>query len=116
MSELTWIIDSYSGQLTAEGLEEVLSVIGRLLPPGVPVNCARPRTSEPLSPTNRRVPGVRIARVYHGSVVDGPGRRSVVQFQGCPIRCPGCYVPETHDTEGGVLMTVADIVALLLDP
>jgi hypothetical protein len=90
VSELTWIIDSAGGQMTVEGLgEEAPSVIGDLLPPGVPVNCARPRTSELLAPANSNLPGVRIARIYHGSVVDGPGRRSVVQFQGCPIRCPG---------------------------
>lgn len=30
------------------------------------------------------------------SVVDGPGVRQVVRVQGCPHRCPGCFVPETH--------------------
>ncbi len=59
---------------------------------------------------------VRVHRVYHGSVVDGPSRRSVLQVQGCPIRCPGCYVPETHDPDGGVQLLVREALELLLDP
>jgi len=59
---------------------------------------------------------LRVHRIYHGSVVDGPGRRSVLQLQGCPLRCPGCYVPETHDPTGGVPQGVDDVVAALLDP
>ncbi|MDE3075270.1 MAG: radical SAM protein [Chloroflexota bacterium] len=57
---------------------------------------------------------MRIARVYHGSVVDGPGRRSVVQFQGCPIRCAGCYVPETHSLTGGMSVPIDSVVYDLL--
>jgi tRNA (guanine37-N1)-methyltransferase len=56
-----------------------------------------------------------VARLYHASLVDGPGRRSVVQLQGCPIRCRGCYVPETHDPAGGVELPVVDVVAGALD-
>ncbi len=59
---------------------------------------------------------VRVHRVYHGSVVDGPGRRSVLQMQGCPLRCPGCYVPETHEPGGGVELSAGEAVDLLLDP
>lgn len=39
------------------------------------------------------------------SQVNGPGKRAVIWFQGCPIRCPGCFNPETHDTEPRQLMT-----------
>lgn len=35
------------------------------------------------------------------SRVDGPGLRWRVRVQGCPHRCPGCFVPETHPFEGG---------------
>ncbi len=39
------------------------------------------------------------------SEVNGPGRRAVIWLQGCPLRCPGCFNPETHDTAPRQLMT-----------
>lgn len=39
------------------------------------------------------------------SRVNGPGRRAVIWLQGCPLRCPGCFNPETHDTAPRQLMT-----------
>jgi anaerobic ribonucleoside-triphosphate reductase activating protein len=32
------------------------------------------------------------------SLANGPGNRFVIWFQGCTLRCPGCYNPETHTT------------------
>jgi len=117
--ELTWIVDPATGRLVVEGIEcdELNALVGDLLPPAREVNCARPLGS--LSLSSGADPcglTLRVARLYHGSVVDGPGRRSVVQLQGCPIRCRGCYVPETHDPTGGVLVNLADIVRGILDP
>ena len=43
----------------------------------------------------------RINSIFTGSAVDGPGVRSVVFFQGCPLRCAYCHNPETHCTDGG---------------
>ncbi len=37
------------------------------------------------------------------SRANGPGARAVVWFQGCPLACPGCFNPETHDPGGGHL-------------
>lgn len=51
----------------------------------------------------------RIHAVEPISRANGPGRRTVVWFQGCRMACPGCYNPETHDPEGGYL---ADTAAL----
>jgi len=102
-----------------EGIEaqEAPKLVGDILPPAQAVNCARPLNSVPLSSeADTGDPTLRVARLYHGSVVDGPGRRSVVQLQGCPIRCRGCYVPETHDPSGGILLTVEEVVKALLDP
>ena len=119
MTEITWLIDPTTGGLVVEGLtvEEAAALAADLLPSAHTINCARPLTSRSLPKTDQ-VSGttLRVARIYHGSLVDGPGRRSVVQVQGCPIRCPGCYVPETHDPKGGIRMRIANILAAVLDP
>ncbi len=122
MTELTWILDPATGDLTVEGLprNKALALAGDLLPAPRDLNCARPLTSVPLPPTtNSPQPSevtLRVARIYHASVVEGPGRRSVVQTSGCVLRCLHCFVPETHDPAGGILLAVADVVQLLLDP
>lgn len=119
MRNVTWILDPATGALVIEGIEaqEAVALTGDLLPPAQNLNCARPLNSLPLSSeADTRGPALRVARLYHGSVVDGPGRRSVVQLQGCPIRCRGCYVPETHDLTGGILLTIGEVVQGLLNP
>ncbi len=137
--ELVHLIDAATGELTLEGLslEEALSLPEELDLSPRELNCARPLDSAPLAPGTGS-PGtgskprqaiasvkqatasvdvrVRVYRVYHGSVVDGPGRRSVLQVQGCPLRCPGCYVAQTHDPAGGVELSVGEALELLLDP
>jgi len=30
------------------------------------------------------------------STANGPGERAVVWFQGCDLRCSGCWNPRTH--------------------
>jgi len=119
MSELTWILDPTNGNLTVEGLsaKEVAILAADLLPPARSIDCARPLTTAVL-PRPQAVfePTLRIARIYHGSVVEGPGRRSVVQVQGCPIRCAGCSVSWTHDSSDGVSLGVDQILEELLDP
>jgi anaerobic ribonucleoside-triphosphate reductase activating protein len=138
--ELIFIVDPTDGALTVEGLDPSgwAALGGALLPAPGHVNCGRPAAGSavrlPLaaagagadtdSDTGDRTgtsssstaPPLRVARIYHGSAVDGPGRRSVVQVQGCPIRCPGCYVPETHDPAGGVALPVDQVVDAVLDP
>jgi anaerobic ribonucleoside-triphosphate reductase activating protein len=56
---------------------------------------------------------VRIAGVVNESVVDGPGIRSVIFFQGCPHACPGCHNPETWDFQGGREFSVSDLIQSL---
>jgi anaerobic ribonucleoside-triphosphate reductase activating protein len=119
VNECTWILDPASGRLVVEGLtvEAASAFTGDFLLPPQELMCARPIASPPLpAPADAFAPALRVARIYHGSVVDGPGRRSVVQVQGCPIRCTGCAVPETHDPDGGVALRVEDVVTMVLDP
>ncbi|HLG72571.1 MAG TPA: 4Fe-4S cluster-binding domain-containing protein [Chloroflexota bacterium] len=115
MNEITWSIDRATGSLVVEGLTlEEASVLGDDLVGRVAeLNCGKPLPDTVLTPANQTLPLVRIAGVYHGSLVDGPGRRSVVRFQGCPIRCPGCYVPETHSLTGGMSVSIASVAAEL---
>jgi anaerobic ribonucleoside-triphosphate reductase activating protein len=122
MKETTWIIDSQSGELTIEGLQqsELIRLAADLLPSGKSVNCARPINIQTLRNKPAHIstgePSLRIFRIYHNSVVEGPGRRSVLQTAGCNLRCPGCHVPETHDLQGGVEIKVSGIIELLLAP
>lgn len=94
--ETTWIIDHTTGELTVEGLtqRELTQLAGDLLPAGAPVNCARPINIPPLDTHHVAIEetddeSLQVFRIYHGSVVEGPGRRSVVQTSGCGIRCTG---------------------------
>ncbi len=38
------------------------------------------------------------------SQANGPGCRAVIWVQGCTLKCPGCYNPETHPQEAGQLI------------
>ncbi len=46
-----------------------------------------------------------VAGFANDSIVDGPGIRFTVFFQGCPHHCPGCQNPETWAFEGGTPFT-----------
>lgn len=54
---------------------------------------------------------VRLAGYQHESVVDGPGVRTAVFFQGCDFHCPGCHNAGTHDKSGGTAVTAFDVYA-----
>jgi len=58
---------------------------------------------------------IRIAKIVHDSLVDGPGRRTVLFVQGCPIQCPGCQNPHLQDADGGREMDVEDALTLVLE-
>lgn len=55
----------------------------------------------------------RIADIVQESIVDGPGLRLTVFFQGCPHHCPGCHNPGTHDPQGGRDMAISQIAAMM---
>src|SRR5262245_58670197 len=113
---ITAIIDPITGDLVLEGISPHDPILVDLLDEGEPVNCGRATARQQVALRRSEQGPVRVAAIWHGSVTEGPGRRSVVQLQGCSIRCPGCYVPHTHDAWGGTPMHVADVVETLLDP
>jgi anaerobic ribonucleoside-triphosphate reductase activating protein len=121
MPESTFIIDAQSGELTIEGLRQskLSELADDLLPHGKQVNCARPIYVEPLKGSLTRIAEeestLRVFRIYHNSVIEGPGRRSVVQLSGCEKRCPGCIAVETWPLGSGVEMSVSEVVKATLD-
>ena len=57
--------------------------------------------------------GVSVHAVVTGSRANGPGARTVVWFQGCPLACPGCFNQETH-VSGEDLVDISVLVDDLL--
>ena len=55
----------------------------------------------------------RLAGEIKHSLVNGPGIRYVVFFQGCPHHCEGCHNPETHDPAGGYISQPENILNIL---
>jgi len=61
---------------------------------------------------------MRIANIVQQSVVDGPGLRFTIFFQGCKHNCKGCHNPSTHDLNGGYdvgITSLANIIRMHLD-
>jgi len=54
---------------------------------------------------------IRVHRFLRLTEAEGPGERSVLWVQGCPIRCPGCFNIEAWDFGGGTVQTVGDLFA-----
>lgn len=52
---------------------------------------------------------LNVADVTCRSRVNGPGIRSVVWVQGCTIKCPGCFNPQTHEHEPRRLVDPAEL-------
>ncbi|MEW6280026.1 MAG: 4Fe-4S single cluster domain-containing protein [Candidatus Eremiobacterota bacterium] len=44
----------------------------------------------------------------------GPGRRAVIWVQGCPMRCPGCLVPDSWSPHGGFPVSVDEVADWVL--
>jgi anaerobic ribonucleoside-triphosphate reductase activating protein len=42
--------------------------------------------------------------VTQGTRVNGPGTRFAIWFQGCTLRCPGCFNPDTHSHQDRFLV------------
>lgn len=55
----------------------------------------------------------RIAGVTRESIVDGPGIRHTIFFQGCTHACPGCHNPGTWDLKGGKKVTVEQLLEMI---
>ncbi len=121
MKEMTWIVDEATGALTVEGLSDsdLARFASDLLPRPQHVNCARPVGVPPIkdkvtTSSAGEDERLRIFRIYHHSVVEGPGRRSVVQFSGCDRRCIGCHAFEAFARDSGALLSISEVVEMML--
>jgi len=114
---VTFIVEPDTGKVTVEvsgvakgTVRELENVIGK----GTSVNCGQPVQAVFTQPSPKAVEddafSIWLYDLYHNSLVDGPGRRSVIQVAGCSLRCPGCYVPQTHKRENGSLVSISSIV------
>lgn len=52
----------------------------------------------------------KIHSIESMGLVDGPGIRTVIFFQGCDLRCQYCHNPDTWDLCGGKEMSVEEII------
>lgn len=124
MPEITFIVDDLRGGILVEenadlsqaAIEHLRTHLGE----AKEIGCARPLAIiKPIADLSENAPensSVRIAGFYHDSLTEGPGRRSSVLFQYCPLKCKGCWTPELHSKNSGELISVAKLAEFLLDP
>jgi anaerobic ribonucleoside-triphosphate reductase activating protein len=121
MTEITLaIVDRKTGRMVVDTENPAVARAAAAELPeleSVEMGCANPvQVLHPNPSIEQPAPHVRINGFWHDSFVEGPGRRSVVRFQGCPIRCAGCWVPFTHDPNGGYKVNIDWLADALLDP
>lgn len=123
MPEMTIIVDVSQGALAVEDdphlKTDALAGLIEQFGAAQPIACARPLEiiTPPAASDEERAADVcvRVNGFYHNSLTEGPGRRSSVLFQFCPLKCKGCYVPHLHDAAGGVMISALRLADLLLD-
>lgn len=124
MPEITIIVDEREGALAIEDDSRLsaaaLLILGEQFGEAREIGCAKPLgiiTAEPASAEELETAVcVRIGGFYHSSLTEGPGRRSSVLFQSCPLKCQGCWVTHLHSEDAGELVRVTRLAAELLDP
>ena len=122
--EIVLVLEPDAGRVTVEigqASKQTVNDLAHDLGKRINLNCASPAAKERNLPVLQSAPKINrhetapfsiwLYRIYHNSVVDGPGRRSVVQTAGCSIKCSQCLVPQTHQRENGELVPISSIVA-----
>lgn len=101
--ELIFVVEPDVGRVTVEISQTSTQAVDELandLGARINLNCAKPAENKrhlpvfqprdtPCDQIQSTYHSIWLYRLYHHSVVDGPGRRSVVQTAGCSIRCIG---------------------------
>jgi anaerobic ribonucleoside-triphosphate reductase activating protein len=106
------LLDSSNTDLASEMEADLAEQLGT--PQGLA--CARPLTKEmPDVGVATASVTARIYGIWHGSLIEGPGRRSVAGFQGCDVHCPGCNSVDTWDFGAGTDVPVEVLAEALLE-
>ncbi len=124
MPEITFIVDDLRGAILVEDNQDLsrttIEHLRETLGETREIGCARPIEITKLPARSfqdsAETASVRIAGYYHDSLTEGPGRRSSVLFQYCPLKCKGCWVENLHGEQAGVMISAARLAAELLDP
>jgi anaerobic ribonucleoside-triphosphate reductase activating protein len=53
---------------------------------------------------------LRLAGIIPISEANGPGPHYTIWVQGCSLKCPECFNPQTHDPSGGYLRSISSLV------
>jgi anaerobic ribonucleoside-triphosphate reductase activating protein len=57
---------------------------------------------------------LNLHRIVDVTAAEGPGLRCAVWTQGCSVRCPGCFNPQTWTTRGGTLLAWRELADRVL--
>ncbi len=123
--EVVFVLEPDAGRVTVEisqASREPINDLAHDLGKRVNLNCASPVQKERYLPVlqpevtqpESDFLSIWLYRLYHNSVVDGPGRRSVIQTVGCSIRCENCLVPQTWTVQNGKRAPISAIVGDVL--
>ena len=127
--EFVFVLEPDVGRVTVEisqASKQAVDVLAGDLGTRITLNCAKPAETKrylPVLQTGSTKPDllesdaftIWLYRLYHYSVVDGPGRRTVIQTAGCTIRCEGCFIPQTWEERNGKRVSVSSIVEDVLN-
>ncbi len=105
-------INPNTGEMVVRRADEtLLTRLQSYLGEGQEIECGQIRQAVSIGDTAGTV---RIAGIVHGSMVDGPGLRSVASLQGCSHGCPGCHAKHAHSFTKGIGLTISGLARELL--
>lgn len=53
---------------------------------------------------------MRIHSYTPSTLINGPGNRAMIHFQGCTLACPGCFNNLTHSKDGGEEVAISELI------